>query len=99
MNCLFVLLFLIFQGKFELCLKIFQSYEISFLIFRSEYLIFQKILKLEYEFPEGFCEEAKDLVQKLLVMYHLIFCICLISFRSYVIIEILDTVLFKALML
>lgn len=35
---------------------------------RSEYYIFQKILKLEYEFPEGFCEEAKDLVQKLLVV-------------------------------
>ncbi|XP_064097420.1 3-phosphoinositide-dependent protein kinase 1-like isoform X2 [Macrobrachium nipponense] len=35
---------------------------------RSEYLIFQKILKLEYEFPEGFCEEAKDLVQKILVI-------------------------------
>ncbi|XP_063589254.1 3-phosphoinositide-dependent protein kinase 1-like [Penaeus indicus] len=35
---------------------------------RSEYFIFQKILKLEYEFPDGFCEEAKDLVQKLLVL-------------------------------
>lgn len=35
---------------------------------RSEYIIFQKILKLEYEFPEGFCPVAKDLVQKLLVL-------------------------------
>ncbi|XP_024085743.1 3-phosphoinositide-dependent protein kinase 1 isoform X2 [Cimex lectularius] len=34
---------------------------------RSEYTIFQKIQKLEYEFPEGFDEDAKDLVQKLLV--------------------------------
>ncbi|KAK8730603.1 hypothetical protein OTU49_007832 [Cherax quadricarinatus] len=35
---------------------------------KSEYYIFQKILKLHYEFPDGFCEEAKDLVQKLLVV-------------------------------
>lgn len=34
----------------------------------SEYLIFQKILKLNYEFPEGFDETAKDLVEKLLVL-------------------------------
>lgn len=34
----------------------------------SEYLIFQKILKLEYEFPEGFDQTAKDLVEKLLVI-------------------------------
>lgn len=34
----------------------------------SEYLIFQKILKLDYEFPEGFSEDAKDLVEKLLVI-------------------------------
>lgn len=35
---------------------------------RSEYIIFQKILKLEYEFPDGFCPSARDLVEKLLVL-------------------------------
>lgn len=35
---------------------------------RSEYIIFQKIAKLEYEVPNGFCPVAKDLVQKLLVI-------------------------------
>ena len=30
-------------------------------------MIFQKIIKLEYEFPEGFPERAKDLVSRLLV--------------------------------
>nr|XP_023025583.1 3-phosphoinositide-dependent protein kinase 1-like [Leptinotarsa decemlineata]ALE20563.1 pdk [Leptinotarsa decemlineata] len=34
----------------------------------SEYLVFQKILKLEYAFPEGFDECAKDLVESLLVI-------------------------------
>lgn len=34
----------------------------------SEYLIFQKIMKLEYEFPEGFDKIAKDFVEKLLVL-------------------------------
>lgn len=34
---------------------------------RSEYLIFQKILKLEYEFPDGFSPSARNLVEKLLV--------------------------------
>ena len=34
---------------------------------RNEYLIFQKITKLEYEFPEKFFPKAKDLVQRLLV--------------------------------
>lgn len=33
----------------------------------SEYLTWQKIKQLEYSFPDGFDEDAKDLVQKLLV--------------------------------
>ncbi|KAF9814584.1 hypothetical protein IEO21_05042 [Rhodonia placenta] len=33
----------------------------------SEYLTWQKIKQLDYSFPEGFDEQAKDLVQKLLV--------------------------------
>uniref|UniRef100_A0AAU7B9I7 3-phosphoinositide-dependent protein kinase 1 n=1 Tax=Pyrrhocoris apterus TaxID=37000 RepID=A0AAU7B9I7_PYRAP len=35
---------------------------------RNEYIIFQKILKLDYEFPEDFDADAQDLVQKLLVV-------------------------------
>ncbi|XP_031369728.1 3-phosphoinositide-dependent protein kinase 1 [Apis dorsata] len=35
---------------------------------RSEYMIFQKILKLEYEIPDGFCELARSLVSQLLVL-------------------------------
>ena len=38
-----------------------------FFVFRHEYQIFQKITKLEYEFPEGFYPLARDLVEKLLV--------------------------------
>lgn len=38
--------------------------------FRNEYLIFQKIIKLEYDFPEKFFSKAKDLVEKLLVSLH-----------------------------
>jgi hypothetical protein len=34
---------------------------------RSEYIIFQKILKLEYEFPDGFAPVARSIVEKLLV--------------------------------
>lgn len=34
----------------------------------SEYLIFQKILKLEYTFPEDFPREIKALVEKLIVL-------------------------------
>ncbi|GAA5860844.1 hypothetical protein JCM8547_003866 [Rhodosporidiobolus lusitaniae] len=35
---------------------------------RTEYLMFQKIINLEYEFPLGFPGVAKDLVEKLLVL-------------------------------
>ncbi|KAI4903361.1 hypothetical protein NFI96_010767 [Prochilodus magdalenae] len=34
----------------------------------NEYLIFQKIIKLEYDFPEKFFPKAKDLVEKLLCL-------------------------------
>lgn len=34
----------------------------------NEYLIFQKITKLEYDFPAEFPEDARDLVSKLLVL-------------------------------
>ena len=34
----------------------------------NEYLTFQKITKLEYEFPVGFPEVARDLVERLLVL-------------------------------
>lgn len=33
----------------------------------NEYLTFQKIINLEYDFPQGFSEEGQDLIQKLLV--------------------------------
>ncbi|KAA0705434.1 3-phosphoinositide-dependent protein kinase 1 [Triplophysa tibetana] len=36
----------------------------------NEYLIFQKILKLEYAFPEKFFPKAKDLVERLLCSDH-----------------------------
>lgn len=38
---------------------------------RNEYLIFQKIARLEYEFPDGFDIAAKELVKQLLVRIHL----------------------------
>lgn len=34
---------------------------------RNEYLCFQKITKLEYSIPEGFPDNATDLVTRLLV--------------------------------
>ncbi|KAL0270509.1 UNVERIFIED_CONTAM: hypothetical protein PYX00_007900 [Menopon gallinae] len=34
----------------------------------SEYLIFKQIKNLDYDFPDGFCACAKDLVQRLLVV-------------------------------
>ncbi|XP_077290138.1 phosphoinositide-dependent kinase 1 isoform X3 [Arctopsyche grandis] len=34
----------------------------------SEYVIFQKIINLDFKFPEGFDSQARDLVQKLLVL-------------------------------
>ena len=34
----------------------------------NEYLTFQKIIALEYEFPKGFPEVARDLVERLLVL-------------------------------
>ena len=34
----------------------------------NEYMTFQKIVRLDYSFPEGFPPVAKDLVQKLLVL-------------------------------
>jgi len=34
----------------------------------NEYLTFQKIVALEYKIPDGFPEDAKDLVQRLLVL-------------------------------
>lgn len=33
----------------------------------NDYMTFQKILKMEYVFPEGFPDDAKDLVQRLLL--------------------------------
>lgn len=36
----------------------------------GDFLTFQKIFKMDYEFPEGFPAEAKDLVEKLLVLDH-----------------------------
>ena len=38
-----------------------------------EYQIFQKVVRLEYEFPDGFPVHAKDLVTKLLVIWYVIF--------------------------
>lgn len=35
----------------------------------SEYLMWQKVKLLEYTFPDGFDEDAKDLVKRLLVRY------------------------------
>ncbi len=34
----------------------------------NEYLVFRKISALEYDFPEGFLPQPRDLVQRLLVL-------------------------------
>lgn len=39
----------------------------------SEYLTWQKIKQLEYNFPDGFDEHAKDLVQKLFVRSKIVY--------------------------
>jgi len=54
-------------------LQIFSNLEtnLKFSICSSEYLIFQKIIKLDYQFPSGFHPDAKDLVEKLLRTDHL----------------------------
>ena len=44
---------------------LYPHYEL--LLYRNEYLCFQKIIKHEYSVPEGFPDIAKDLVEKLLV--------------------------------
>ncbi len=36
----------------------------------SEYLTWQKIKQIDYTFPDGFDEQAKDLVEELLVRAH-----------------------------
>lgn len=58
---------------------------------RSEYKIFQKIMALEYEFPEGFDADAQDLVQKLLVSCNLV-CYdhsyqCMIRNKNFLIVD------------
>jgi len=37
----------------------------------SEYLTWEKIKQLDYSFPDGFDEDAKDLVERLLVFISL----------------------------
>lgn len=37
----------------------------------TEYLMWQKIRNLEYSFPDGFDEDAKDLIQKIFVRLRL----------------------------
>lgn len=51
--------------------------------YRNEYLIFQKIIKLEYEFPEKFFPKAKDLVRQLLVGHWLYVLELVIYFASF----------------
>ena len=42
-------------------------YVVWYTPYRNEYLCFQKITKLEYSIPDGFPDNAKDVVTKLLV--------------------------------
>ena len=48
-------------------LLVFSVYNAFTFSFRSEYIIFKRIQQLNYEFPAGFFEDAKDMVEKLLV--------------------------------
>ena len=54
-------------NKISLTVSFFVLFLSCFIRHRNEYLIFQKIIKLEYEFPEKFFPKAKDLVKQLLV--------------------------------
>lgn len=50
---------------FNICSTHTDAYFFPF--FRNEYQIFKKIIALDYEFPSGFPEVPKSLVQSLLV--------------------------------
>ena len=51
----------------------------------SEYLTLQKVKQVEYTFPEGFDENAKDLIQKLLVSHSvLLLCDLIQTYFRYV---------------
>lgn len=56
----------------ELSSGMFSEFVLYSCACRSEYIIFQKILKLEYEFPDGFAPLARSIVEKLLVSKHIL---------------------------